>query len=95
VPGQQRRGRDREDFRPAAARDEPGERSEPGPVSGSYRIRRALRRSTAFSCRSTSSSALFARSPLTTTTARLNSQRISRHAILSSTWQANHRRTAS
>jgi hypothetical protein len=34
VPGQQRRGRDREDFRPAPARDEPGERGEPGPVAG-------------------------------------------------------------
>ena len=34
APGQQRRGRDREHLRPAAARDEPGERGEPGPVSG-------------------------------------------------------------
>ena len=34
VPGQQRRGRHREDLRPAPARDEPGKRGEPGPVGG-------------------------------------------------------------
>jgi hypothetical protein len=61
---------------------------------GSYRIRPAFRRSTAFSCRSTSSSALFARSPRTTRTARLNNQRISRQAIFSSTWPANQHRTS-
>ena len=59
---------------------------------GSYRIRPALRRSTAFSCRSTSSSAFFSSSPRTT---RLNNQRMNRQTILSSTWPANHHRTAS
>ena len=33
APGQQRRGRHREDFSPAPARDEPRQRGEPGPVS--------------------------------------------------------------
>jgi DDE domain len=49
-----------------------------------------LRRSTAFWCRSTINSAFFSPSPRTTRTARLNNQRISRQAILSSTWSANH-----
>jgi hypothetical protein len=34
VPGQQRRGRDRNDLTPAPARYEPCQRREPGPVSG-------------------------------------------------------------
>ena len=34
VPGQQRRWGHGEDLRPAPARDEPGERSGPGPVGG-------------------------------------------------------------
>jgi hypothetical protein len=34
VPGQQRRGRHREDLRPAPVRDEPREHREPGPVGG-------------------------------------------------------------
>ena len=34
VPGQQSRGRDREDLAPAPARYEPCQRSEPGPVNG-------------------------------------------------------------
>jgi hypothetical protein len=34
LPGQQRRGRDKKDPSPAAARYEPSQRSEPGPVSG-------------------------------------------------------------
>jgi hypothetical protein len=58
----------------------------------SYRIRPAFRRSTAFSCRSTSSSAFFSPSPRTTRAAKLNNQRISRQTILSSTWPANHHR---
>jgi transposase-like protein len=62
--------------------------------TGSYRIRPAFRRSTAFSCRSASSSAFFSSSPRTTRTARLNNQRISRQAILSSTWPASHHRTS-
>jgi len=62
--------------------------------AGSYRTRPAFRRSTAFSCRSTSNSASFSRSPLDTRTARLNNQRISRQTILSSTWSANHHRTS-
>jgi putative transposase len=56
--------------------------------------RPAFRRSTAFSCRSTSSSASFSRSPPTTRIARLKNQRISRQTILSSTWLANHHRTS-
>ena len=61
---------------------------------GSYRIRPGFRRSTAFSCRSTSNSAFFSPSPRTTRTARLNNQRISRQTILSSTWPANQHRTS-
>ncbi len=62
--------------------------------AGSYRTRPAFRRSTAFSSRSASNSAFFAPSPRTTSTARLNNQRISRQTILSSTWPANHHRTS-
>ena len=61
---------------------------------GSYRIRPAFRRSTAFSCRSTSNSAFFSLSSWITRIARLNNQRISRQAILSSTWSANHHCTS-
>ncbi|MFI5062657.1 MAG: hypothetical protein ACHP9Z_01575 [Streptosporangiales bacterium] len=43
-------------------------------------------------CRSTSNSAFFSPSPRTTRRARLNNQRISRQAILISTWSANHHR---
>ena len=45
---------------------------------GSYRTRPAFRRSTAFSCRSTSSSASFARSPRNTRTARPSTRHVSR-----------------
>jgi len=63
--------------------------------AGSYRTRPACRRSTAFSCRSTSNSASLSPSPRTIRTARLNSQRISRQTILSSTTgSANHRRAS-
>ena len=62
VPGQQRRWRNREDGGPAPAGYEPCQRGEPHPVSRPYRTRLAWRRSTAFSWRSTSSSASFARS---------------------------------
>jgi len=79
VPGQQRRGMNR-----VSAVNE-------ARSPGSYRIRPAFRRSTAFSCRSASSSAFFSASPRTT---RLNNQRISRQTILSSTRSANHHRTS-
>ena len=46
------------------------------------------------SWRTTSSSAFFSPSPRTTSTARLNNQRISRQAILSSTWSANPHRAS-
>ena len=46
--------------------------------AGSYRTRPTCRRSTAFSCRSTSSSASFARSPRNTRTARPSTRRVSR-----------------
>jgi hypothetical protein len=46
--------------------------------AGSYRTRPAVRRSTAFSCRSTSNSASFTLSPRNTRTTRPNNQRISR-----------------
>ena len=62
--------------------------------AGSYRSRPAFRRSTAFSCRSTSNLAFFARSPRTTSTVRPNNQRISIQTILSSTRSANHHRTS-
>jgi len=62
--------------------------------TGSYRTRPACRRSTAFSCGSTSNSASLSLSPRTIRTARLNSQRISRQTILSSTGSANHRRAS-
>jgi hypothetical protein len=45
--------------------------------AGSYRTRPACRRSTAFSCRSTSSSASFARSPRNTRTPRPNTRHVS------------------
>ncbi len=78
VPGQQRRGRNgktsvrrlRGMSRASAANHT---RS-----AGSYRTRPAWRRSTAFSCRSTSSSASFARSLRNTRTARPSSRQISR-----------------
>jgi hypothetical protein len=60
--------------------------------AGSYRIRLAWRRRTAFSCRSTSSSASFARSLRSTRTARPSIRRTSRQAILSSIRPANHHR---
>ena len=46
--------------------------------AGSYRTRPACRRSTAFSCRSTSSSASFARSPRNTRTARPSTRHVSK-----------------
>ena len=55
----------------------------------SYRTRPACRRSTAFSCRSTSSSASFARSLRNTRTARPSTRHVSKYTILSSTRQAN------
>jgi hypothetical protein len=58
--------------------------------AGAYRTRPACRRSTAFSCRSTSSSASLARSPRNTRTARPSTRHVSRYTILSSTRQANH-----
>ena len=82
VPGQQRRGMNR-----VSAVNE-------ARSPGSYRIRPAFRRSTAFSCRSASSSAFFARSPRNTSTVRPNNQRISRQTLLSSTRSANHHRTS-
>ncbi|MBV9449130.1 MAG: hypothetical protein JO345_24855 [Streptosporangiaceae bacterium] len=45
--------------------------------AGSYWIRPACRRSTAFSCRSTSSSASFARSPRNASTIRLSTRHMS------------------
>ena len=57
--------------------------------AGSYRTRPACRRSTAFSCRSTSSSASFARSLRNTRTARPSTRHVSKYTILSSTRQAN------
>ena len=57
--------------------------------AGSYSTRPACRRSTAFSCRSTSSSASFARSPRKTRTARPRTRHVSRQTILRSTRQAN------
>jgi hypothetical protein len=76
----------------APPRDEPREHRGPGPVTGSCRTRPAFRRSTAFSCRSASNSAPLARSPRNMSTPRLNNQRISRQAIFSSIWPANHHR---
>ena len=70
MPGQQRRGRHGEDFGPAAAGYEPGQRGEQYPVGRLVAHPPAWRRSTAFSCRSTSSSASFARSVRNTRTAR-------------------------
>jgi hypothetical protein len=46
--------------------------------AGSYRTGPALRRSTAFSCRRTSSSASFARSPRNTRTAKPSTRRTSK-----------------
>ena len=60
---------------------------------GSYRTRPTFRRSTAFSCRSTSSSASLAWSPRNTRTARPNNQRISKQTSLSNTPSVNHHST--
>jgi hypothetical protein len=60
--------------------------------AGSYRIRPACRRSTAFSCRSTSSSASLARSLRNTRTARAATRRTIRQMILSAARPANHHR---
>ena len=60
--------------------------------AGPYRIRPAFRRSTAFSCRSTSSSASIAGSLRDIRTARPSTRRTSRQTILSSTPPANHHR---
>ena len=78
VPGQQRRWRHGEEFGPAPARHKPRQRGEPGPVGRSYRTRPTRRRSTAFSCRSTSSSASFARSLRNTRTARPSTRHVSK-----------------
>jgi hypothetical protein len=94
VPGQQRRGRH---GKTSAQRRRGMNRvsaANQARSAGSYRTRPACRRSTAFSCRSTSNSAPFARSLRATRTARPNNQRISRQAILSSTRPANHHRTS-
>jgi hypothetical protein len=94
VPGQQRRRRHREDLRPAPPRDEPVSTANQDRSARSYRTRPMFRRSTAFSCRSTSSSASLAWSPRSTRTARPNSQRISKQTILSNTPSANHHSTS-
>jgi hypothetical protein len=91
--------------RPAASRASRGRcpvqrlrgRSRPSAAShtrsaGSYRTRPACRRSTAFSCRSTSSSASLARSPRNTRTARPSTRHVSRYTMLSSTRPASHHR---
>ena len=78
VPGQECRWRDGEDFGPAPAGYEPCQRCEPYPVSRSYRIRPACLRSTAFSCRSTSSSASFDWSPRNARAVRPSIRRASR-----------------
>jgi hypothetical protein len=70
VPGQQRRGCDREHLGPAPARHYPCQRGEQARSAGSYRTRPACRCSTAFSCRSTSTSAATAWSPRASTTIR-------------------------
>jgi hypothetical protein len=94
VPGEQRRRRHREDLHPAPARDEPGKAANQARSAGLYRIRPAFRRSTAFSCRSTSNSASFALFPRNPSTPRPNYQRISMQTILSSTRSANHHSTS-
>ena len=78
VPGQQRLRRHGEDLGPAPARYKPRQRGEPGPVSRLVPHRPACRRSTAFSCRSTSSSASFARSPRNIRTARPSTRHVSK-----------------
>ena len=92
VPGQERCRRHGEDTGPAPARKKPGQRGEPHPVSRSYRTRSAQRRSTAFSCRSTSSSASFAPSRRNIRIAGPSTWRTSKYTILSSTRPANHHR---
>jgi hypothetical protein len=75
MPGQQRRGRHRKD--PAQRRRGMNRMSAAYQARspGSYRTRPACRRSTAFSCRSTSSSASFAWSPRNTRAIRPNINR--------------------
>jgi hypothetical protein len=78
VPGQQRRGRHGKiaalDLRGSSRATAANHIRSPG----SYRTRPAFRRSTAFSCRSTSNSASFARSLRNTRTARLSTRHVSR-----------------
>ncbi len=78
VPGYERRWADGEDFSPAPAGHEPCQRCETYPVGGSYRTRPECRRGSAFSCRSTGSSASFAPSPRNTRTARPGGRPVSR-----------------
>ena len=61
---------------------------------GSYCIRSAFRRSTAFLRRSTQQFGVLCPAPLDTRTARLDNQRISRQTTLSSTWPASYHHTS-
>ena len=70
VPGQQRRGRDGEDSVQRLRGRSGASAANHTPSAGSYRIRPAWRCSTAFSYRSASSSASFAKSLRSTKTAR-------------------------
>ena len=83
----------REDPGPLPPRDEPASAANQARSAGSYRIRPAFRRNTAFSCRSTSNSASFARSPRKTSATRPNSQRLRRYEIFRSTRTANQHHT--
>jgi hypothetical protein len=78
LPGQQRCGRDGEDIGPAPRGMSRASAANDTRSVGSSRTRPAWRGSTAFSCRSTSSSASFAVSVRNTRAARPSSRRISR-----------------
>jgi len=78
VPGQQRRGRHGEDFGPAPTGRSGASAANHIRPAGPYRIRPAWRRSTAFSCRSTSSSASVAPCPRNISTARPSIRRTSK-----------------
>ena len=78
VPGQERRGRTgKTSVQRLLGRTRASAASHTR-SPGSYRIRPTFRRSTAFSCRSTSSSASFARSPRNTRMAKPSTRRVSR-----------------
>jgi hypothetical protein len=93
VPGQQRRGRDREVLRSAPPRDERGKRGEPGPVTGVVPDAAGVPAQHRVLVPERQQLSALARFPRAAWTARLSNQRVSKQTILSSAWPASHYRT--